>query len=100
MIYLLIYTLIAFKLTDIIVYEDIFSPIRDRLAGNKLIFALVSCHNCISVWVGFVLSIILLIFAQDTPIGLIVDVPFYVDIVGTGLFTGGAVTLIYKIKNK
>lgn len=99
---LFIYLLLAYGITNIIVYGSIFYKFRElfNTKYTSLIYGLVTCPMCFSTWVGFALSIVLLYFGQVTPISLVFELPNYLTIFLDGCFTSGAVWLIFKMEDK
>ena len=94
----LIYVLLAYGITNIIVYGNIFDGLRSFVSKSKFLGKLFSCPMCCSTWVGFILSTIFILTANLTPIGLFFTLPTLLTIFLDGCFTSGAVWLIFVIE--
>ena len=51
--------LVTFRLTLLIVRDDITKPLRDRVPDGTWFGELVRCHYCASVWVGWAVAALL-----------------------------------------
>lgn len=104
MAFLFIYCLMCYGLSAALVYYngpgDILSKFRLSVSDNKYLSELFSCMFCLPTNIGFVLSLLSLIFAQNTPF-----TPFTVlmgdhaslwplIILFDGFFTGAVVSII------
>ena len=91
---ILIIILIAFEITNIIVYGDIFEFIRGKLK-NTFIGDLIHCPMCTSVWVGAFLSILLGGIVDEY-----IDLPnkhFIIETFLDMMFIGGSVYVVYTL---
>jgi hypothetical protein len=98
----IIYLLLAYGITNIVVFGAIFEWLREGLKTIHLgfIHSIFTCPMCFSTWLGFGLSYMLLLFGQPTPISTYFQLPDLITIFLDGCFTSGAVWLIFKIEDK
>ena len=104
MIQLLIFMLVAYGMTTILVYGSIFNGLRqsihnwgnsDHIAFNGLgnfISELIKCILCTSTWVGFFLSLIFF-----SPIHNFIGLNEYVSVFFDGMLSAGSVWAINAI---
>lgn len=67
---LVIWSLVTWRITALIVYDGITAPVRDRIGvrydehsqpyGTNIVASLISCHKCTSVWVGLAICAFIL----------------------------------------
>lgn len=103
-----VYSIIAYGITNILVFGSIFQNWRDFWDAQSPTFfgKLFSCPMCLSVWVGFGLSMVFQKFNINTPmteIGMFLpmnyDMLLFVGkIFLDGMFAGGIVWLIHTIQ--
>ena len=105
MIQLLIFMLVAYGMTTILVYGSIFNGLRDGIhtAGSdegfvftrpifKFISELIKCILCTSTWVGFFLSLTFF-----SPIHNFIGLNEYVSVFFDGMLSAGSVWAINAI---
>ena len=104
MIELLIFMIVAYGMTTILVYGSIFNGLRDKIHqwGNseyvafnhlgKFISELIKCMLCASVWVGFFLSL-----TMFSPTMNFFGLNEYISIFFDGMFSAGSVWAINAI---
>jgi len=104
MIQLLIFMLVAYGMTTILVYGSIFNGLRqsihnwgnsDYMAFNglgKFISSLISCVLCTSTWVGFFLSLVFF-----SPIHNFIGLNEYLSVFFDGMLSAGSVWAINAI---
>ena len=105
MIQLLIFMLVAYGMTTIMVYGSIFNGLRDGIhtAGSdegfvftrpifKFISELIKCILCTSTWVGFFLSLTFF-----SPIHNFIGLNEYVSVFFDGMLSAGSVWAINAI---
>lgn len=97
-----VYLLLAYGITNIVVFGSIFQPLRDLLDSSwtSFIHSIFTCPMCFSTWLGFILSGMLLYFGQITPISMFFELPQLLTIFLDGCFTSGAVWLIFKMEDR
>lgn len=96
------YVLLCYGITNIVVYGSIFKPFRDLLQKLRLglLYDLFSCPICFSTWVGFILSYVLLITNNPTPVTEFFSFEnVYLIVFLNGCFTSGTVWLVNVIEN-
>lgn len=90
---LVLWTLIAYGMTSIIVWGSIFEKFRIWVKSKSTFFGeLIGCVLCTSTWVGFILSILtggIVDFTWDTP--------WLVDVFLDGMYTAGSVWALNSI---
>lgn len=83
----LIWILIAYGMTSVIVWGSIFQGLRDWVSEHSKFFGdLVSCTLCTATWVGFFLSLTL-----GGLTSTYFNIDWKVSIFFDGMFTAGAV---------
>lgn len=88
---------LVYSLVQIVVYEDIFRPLRDIAAINEWkVSDLLSCHNCFSVWVGAILSVI---YGGSFIVAPLTGIDNYTAVILDGLIMLPIISLIYRIKS-
>jgi hypothetical protein len=94
------YMLLAYGITNIVVYGSIFEPLRVWFAKNiSFIGDLISCPLCFSTWVGFALSALLLMTGNPTPIAMYFGLNVWVTVFLDGCLTSGVVWLLFKLED-
>lgn len=90
---LILWILMAYGMTSIIVWGSIFETTREWIKSHSKFFGdLVSCTLCTSTWVGFFMSIVLGGFTR-----YFFETNFFVGIFFDGMFTAGSVWAINAI---
>ena len=105
MIQLLIFMLVAYGMTTILVYGSIFNGLRNIIhkAGSedgffltrpvfKFLSELIQCPLCTATWVGFFLSLTLF-----SPIHNFIGLNKYISVFFDGMFSAGSVWAINAI---
>lgn len=103
MIQLLIFMIVAYGMTTILVYGSIFNGLRDWIhtqAENKgilqgffkFISELIKCMLCTSTWVGFFLSL-----TMFSPVSYFIGLNEYYSVFFDGMFSAGSVWAINAI---
>ena len=105
MIQLVIFMLVAYGMTTILVYGSIFNGLRNaiHIAGNddssilirpvfKFISELIKCMLCTSTWVGFFLSL-----TMFSPIHNLIGLNEYFSVFFDGMLSAGSVWAINAI---
>jgi hypothetical protein len=98
----IIFILLAYGITNIIVFGSIFKEFRDFFEKNNPNFfgMLFTCPLCLSTWVGFFLSSVFIYFNLYTPMssyGLdFLPLIIFFD----GCLTSGCVWLIHTLQEK
>lgn len=68
---LIIFVLVSYGISNILVYSSIFEGLRDNLmklgTGPKSLYKLFSCMMCMPTWIGFILSTVLQLTGAPTP---------------------------------
>lgn len=83
----LVWTIIAYGVTSIIVWGSIFESLREWIKQKSNFFGdLVSCVLCTSTWVGFFMSIVI-----GSITSTIFDTSFFLNIFFDGMYTAGSV---------
>ncbi|MEW5675557.1 hypothetical protein ABGT15_04530 [Flavobacterium enshiense] len=92
---IVIFSLIAYGITNILVYGSIFQSLRDFLmkVNPKFLGKLLECPMCTSYWVGFGLCFIIV-----SPIGFVFNLIGFWNLFLTGCFTSGCVWIIHTIQ--
>jgi len=97
---LIIYwSIVAYGLTSIIVWGTIFEKPRMWIKNRyDFLGELISCTLCTSTWVGFFLSVFLLLIGSTTLSIEILNVKYWLpSIFLDGMFTAGVVWIINTI---
>ena len=104
MIQLVIFMLVAYGMTTILVYGSIFNGLRqsihnwgnsDHMAFNslgKFMSELIKCILCTSTWIGFFLSL-----TMFSPIHCFIGLNEYFSVFFDGMFSAGSVWAINAI---
>lgn len=110
MLSVFLYSLMCYGISSAIVYYggpfDIFVKFRELIAGSDYLDKLFSCMFCLPTNIGIVLSVLSLLFANDTPF-----TPFTVLLYGNfnlwpliiifdGFYTGAIVSIIDTVMEK
>lgn len=85
----LIFILVAYGTTSIIVEGSIFQPLVERTTG--LLNDLLSCPLCTGTWIGFIMGFIY------SPISIYVELPFLIDVFACGMLAAGGIWTITKL---
>lgn len=91
-----IFILVCYGITSIVIYGSIFYPIISRTKG--MLNDLLTCPLCFSTWVGFFIGWALLASGFETPIHSYLDIPNLIDIFFCGMLSAGGVWLIENLK--
>jgi hypothetical protein len=96
---IIIWILICYGLMNIIVFSQLFEPLRNYInkLGYKwkifnLLYELITCPMCISVWIGFIFGLVLY-----SPSHLFLDINTYYSWFLDGLLASGSVWIINTI---
>jgi len=104
MIQLLIFMIVAYGMTTILVYGSIFNEARNWIHnwGNsyyapfpsvgKFLSALISCMLCTGTWVGFFLSVVMF-----SPVSEFIGLNKYFSVFFDGMLSAGSVWAINSI---
>ena len=101
MVNLIIWILISFGMSNIVVYSTLFIKLREYVTERSNFFGqLINCIMCFSFWSGVILSLVYspsnaLFFANSTSI-LLVPLKLFLD----GLLSSGSVYFINSIVEK
>lgn len=96
MITLVIWVLIAYGFTSILVWGSIFEKARVFIKKHSKFFGdLISCTLCTSTWVGFFMSIT--IGHISKMISINDELPWFMWVFFDGMLTAGAVWIINSI---
>lgn len=97
---LIIWSLLTFGVTNIVVDSDIMFKVRNVFNRKRLsfIYEMITCPTCFSTWLGFLLSFTFLSFGFNTPISQVFSGSLILQVFLDGCLTSGIVTLIYKLK--
>lgn len=94
MIEIFLWSIMAYGLTNILVFGSIFDKVRNMIVSNSVFFGkLVTCVLCTSTWVGFTFSVI---FGGLTNKFITYPVD-HVHILFDGFFIAGIVWIINSI---
>ena len=86
----LIWSIIAYGFTTILVYGSIFENPRSWIKNNSKFFGdLIGCVLCTSTWVGFFMSIIIGGFSAH-----LFNLNYFVGVFFDGMYTAGSVWAI------
>jgi len=93
MTFLLVWTLISYGMTSILVWGSIFENFRNWIKNHSKFFGdLISCTLCTSTWVGFFMS---LFFGSITSIFF--DTNILLHIFFDGMYSAGSVWALNSI---
>lgn len=101
---LIIFVLVAYGFSNIIVHGKIFNNQRDWLSNRSKFFnGVLHCMMCSSTWVGFILSILLMspsmAYCSENPMINFQIFGFYpVAVFFDGLLASGGVWLIHTLQ--
>jgi hypothetical protein len=101
---LLLFIILCYGISNTIVYGSMFNAFRGFLSkfgtGDWSFHKLFSCMMCLPVWVGFVVSYILITQGLSifTPFGIAADSHIKIAVFFSGLISGGAVWFIHTIQ--
>jgi len=95
MVNLFIFVLVAYGISNILIYGSIFQGWRTLLSklgtGDKSLYKLFTCMMCLPTWVGFGLSYLLQSQGVDTPMTTYGVENLHLSIFLDGVLTSGAV---------
>lgn len=95
MLNLIIFILVAYGISNILVYGSIFEWFRNLLAklgtGDTSLYKLFTCMMCLPTWVGFGLSYLLHTQGVDTPMATFGVEHLYLKVFLDGVLTSGGV---------
>lgn len=93
MVLILIWVLIAYGMTSIIVWGSIFEKVRLWITSKSTFFGdLIGCTLCTSTWVGFFMS-----FVLGSVTSSVFEIPWYLGFFFDGMLTAGAVWALNAI---
>lgn len=93
MVLLISWSLLCYGFTNILVYGKIFESFRELLdRKNKFLGDLFSCPMCLSVWIGFLVSLVVW-----SPVNVMFHVPTYHSWFFDGILASGVVWVINSI---
>lgn len=98
MIKLLIWILVSYGISNIVVYGKIFEPVRNILYNlskyriGKFLYEMTECMMCFSVWLGFFLGVFIF-----SPTHLLMGLPIYSSWFFDGMLASGSVWIINSI---
>jgi hypothetical protein len=98
----LVFILLAYGITNILVYGSIFEPLRDLLTriNPSFLGKLINCPMCTSTWVGFALSALFIYFGTFTPFTTLFNIEYVaLAIFLDGCFTSGSVWLLFVLED-
>lgn len=101
---ILIFSLMAYGICNILIFGSIFETWRNFLkgfgTGNASIHKLFTCMMCLPTWVGFGLSALLISLGYSglTPATYMGIEHFWLAIFLDGVFTSGAVWVIHNLE--
>jgi hypothetical protein len=96
---IIVYMLLAYGITNIVVYGSIFESLRNWFSRNiSFIGKLINCPLCFSTWVGFGLSALLLLTGNVTPIATYFVLDTWLVVFLDGCLTSGAVWLLFQLE--
>lgn len=89
-----IFILVAYGISNILIYGSLFEGFRQNLkklgTGDKSLYKLFTCMICLPTWVGFLLSAVLQFYGVDTPMTTYgVDTPLLAIFLDGVLASGG-----------
>jgi hypothetical protein len=96
------FVLLAYGITNIIVYGSIFESFRKFLhkISPNFLGKLVECPMCTSWWVGFALSALFIYFGTFTPFTTLFNIEYAaLAIFLDGCFTSGSVWLLFVLED-
>lgn len=88
----IIWVLVAYGITSIVVEGSIFYPLIEKTTGK--LNDLLTCPLCFGTWVGFIMGLIY------SPIAIHVELPVIVDVFACGMLSAGSIWLITKLTEK
>lgn len=92
---LFIFILLAYGISNILIYGSIFEGFRENLkklgTGDKSLYKLFSCMICLPTWIGFILSTLFHLYGATTPVSSLgIDSPALAIFLDGCLASGGA----------
>ena len=104
MSYIIVFVLLCYGISNIIIYGSMFEWFRFMLSklgsGPMSLYKLFNCMMCLPTWVGFIISILFWFYGVHhlTPMGIYQIDNTYVHIFLDGVFTSGCVWLIHTFQ--
>ena len=97
---ILIFLILSYGITNIIVFGSIFEFLRKYLNVTSPLFLgkLILCPLCLSMWVGMFLSVVFNIMSCETPMVIFGVKNIPIIIFFDGCFVSGGVWLIHTIQ--
>lgn len=93
MVLVVLWVLIAYGMTSILVWGSIFENARLKIKSKSKFFGdLISCTLCTSTWVGFFLSFVLGSLSSS-----VFEIPWFFGFFFDGMLTAGAVWALNAI---
>lgn len=99
---IVIYCIILYSITNIIVNGDIFFNVRQFFFEKDVPFfrSVLTCTTCLSVWIGFVMSLFFIVFTNiKTPAQIMCGCTNIATVFFDGMFASGVVGLIQWVSN-
>jgi hypothetical protein len=100
----LIFILVCYGICNILIYGSIFDGFRNLLSklgtGGYSLFKLFTCFLCLSVWIGFAMTLILNYFGYPnlTPIGSLGINNIYLMTFLNGMLSSGGVWIVHTLQ--
>jgi hypothetical protein len=95
MMNLLIFIVVTYGISNILIYGSIFQWWRDLLSklgtGDKSLYKLFTCMMCLPTWVGFILSYLLQSQGVETPLTVYGVENLYLAVFLDGILASGGV---------
>lgn len=97
---LIVFSIICYSITNILVFGSIFEGWRTftNNVNSKYLGKLFSCPMCLSVWVGFAVSLSFLTYGLSTPLYLYGCMNTPMCVFFDGMFSGGIVWLLHTVQ--
>lgn len=92
----IIFILVSYGITSIVVYGSIFHSIIEKTKG--WVNDLLSCPLCFGTWVGFLIWGVLAFFGIPSPVSEYYPLPVFLDFFACGMLSAGGVWLIENLK--
>lgn len=100
----LIFILVCYGICNILIYGSIFDGFRNLLSklgtGGYSLFKLFTCFLCLSVWIGFAMTLILNYFGYSnlTPMGSLGINNIYLMTFLNGMLSSGGVWIVHTLQ--
>ena len=100
MVNLIVFSVICYSISNILVFGSIFVKWRSFWSDHNPSFfgKLFSCPMCLSVWVGFAVSLFFIHMGLLTPMVIYGSSKIVVSVLFDGLFSGGVVWLLHTLQ--